>query len=278
MDEFIKYLFKDHASRGFVWVVFIIFLVVENGPSWINALKENKKPPQVIGITTTAEQKNEVQEITETPCYSFLPLNEIDISVELDQITPKNGLFYPTGGGNTWEGVVWITKQIDPNFKKIYIEYEIVPDDKSKKPASFIWSVARTTSENKRQIITKIWVPEYSLIEGTNIPQLLGFAKNIDYEKNQLERELPLSLPDAVKLRQTDSLSIEPTNINGNEMMINFTYNFTSNRTSIALPYPFSKKVSFPFSNLKDSNEKLDLGLGTYVGNGLRIISLQACY
>ncbi len=279
MDKLIELVIGDKATKKFVWFVFALYLLVDKGPSWIELFKEKPKPqPQVIGLSTTEEPHNTSPDVTKPTCVSYLPLDDVDIKVVYDRMAKRNGLLSPTGGGNTWEGIVWIVKQIDPNFKKIFVEYEIVPDEKGNKPPSIIWSIARTMSDNKRQHIAKIWIPEFSNIDGYNIPQLIGFAKNNDYTLNSFEREMPLSLPDAVKLKQIDTLIIEPTSISGNEMVTNFTYTYTSDRTGVATSFPFSKKISFPFSNLKDSNEKLDIGLGSYAGNGLRLISLQVCY
>ena len=240
-----KNLFGKKASRGFVWMVFIFYLLADKGPAWIEVLKKEKFPPQpIMGVSTSVDQSHEepAPQAKQDNCLSYLPVQNIDINTEFDQIKERDGSYYPTGKGGTWEGMVWITQELNPSFKNIFIEYEIVSDDTNNKPPAFTWSIARTLKDGTRQFIAKSWVPEYSETNGEDIPQLFGYAKNVDYTKNELKREPSESLPDAVKAGQLDSFRIESTGISGNEMMVNFVYNYTSNSTGVALPFTLQKK------------------------------------
>ena len=268
------FLSKFFGKRSPTWplyILFFIYLIIDKGPTWIDALKKDTAIPTVLPAQTA------LKPALEDECILLTPLESNSIKISYDKIQKTGEYYSPTGAGNTLEGIIWLEKALKPSFRKVFIEYEIITKNKNK-PPSFIWNIAREGKKNNRQVTAKIWAPEYTEIDGAKIPQLIGFAQTKDYTENSLERRIPEELPDPVKRGQLDSLTIEPTNVNGTEMDTNFIYNFTSERNNIAVPYSFTRKLIFPFSNLSNSNELLDIGIGTYIGNEIRIVSLKVCY
>lgn len=270
-----KILNKLLGRNGPTWPLYVLFfayLIIDKGPNWIEVVKKNNVNPSPVLTAQTSREKE-----SDDNCIHFFPLKQDSIKISYDKVQKTGDYYSPTGAGNTIEGTVWLKEVLKPNFKEIFIEYEILTEKKDK-PPSLIWIFAREIKKNEKQIIAKIWAPEYTEIDSVKIPQLLGFAQTKDYTEKDFGRGPPEELPDPVKRNQLDSLTIEPTYINGTEMSTNFTYNFTSDRNNIAIPYNFTRKLVFPFSNLANSGELLDIGVGTYIGNKFRIVSLNICY
>lgn len=268
--------FGKRVSNGTFILVFLIYCLIVHGPSWVEVVKKEKPPPPVLGQN---DEEQKVEEEENKGCIILAPIDEYEFEREFDKIEKQGNFYYPTGKGKTWEGAIWIKNKLKPNFKKIFIEYEISSREDSEKPPAFILTIARPGEKNERQIIAKLWSPEFSEKDGVKIPQLIGFARSLEYEEDSKpSRDESIELRSAVRMNQSDSLTVKPTNINGNEMTINFTYNYTSDDDGMAIPSSFTKKLIFPFSNLASSGEFMDLGLGTFVDYGLRIVSLKICY
>ena len=260
----------------FFFISSVLVPIITHGPEWIKLWVE-KPPPPTLGDATNSKDKPVPREDIE-PCLDLTALEKLEIEVEYEKIRKKGDFYSPTGVGESWEGTVWIKDKLKPNFKKIFIEYEIISEKNPDKPPSFIWTISRVTSDGERQHIGKLWLPEFSKAGEIMIPQLVGFAKTTDFDNGTLRRETSLELSDPAKFGKLDSLTIEKTGISGNEMMINFTYSYTSDRNGVAMSFPFTKKITFPFSNLASSGEQLEFGIGTFIGYSLRIISLKVCY
>ena len=270
---------KSRATKRFVLAVTFISLVISNGPEWINAIKSfNQKATPKIEELIPTDSKSEQTQIDNLKCISLIkPENNIETK---EDKTNKVGDFYiPSGSGKTWEGTVWFKKSFTPNFKKIFVEYEITSEKNYTKPPSFIFTVVRNGVSIEQKNIAKIWAPEFSLNDTINIPQLIGFSKKFDEEKHEWIREKSFELTDAVKANQVDSFTVEKVNTGGNEMILSATYKYTSDRTGLAaLPFSFPLQINFPFSDLTNSREYLDLGIGTFVKHKLRIVTLDVCY
>jgi len=101
-------------------------------------------------------------------------------------------------------------------------------------------------------------------------------AKLLKYE------EVPvvyLDISDVKKRNQIDTLRITNADINGSEMTLNFKYNYISDRTSVAPnPFPFTKIIKLPISDTISVPDFLDFGVGTRVGNGIKVVSMDICY
>lgn len=184
----------------------------------------------------------------------------------------------PSGAGGTWEGILWFNETVKPNFDHITVEYSIASEKETEKPPSLIWALGRKVDEGVFQTIGQLWIPEFSERDGQKYLQLAGFSKIEDYENGQLVRQSPIQLPDGVATKQTDSLTVKSMEITGSKLLTQFTYKYLWNKAGQANPFPFTEDITFPFSDLKNSNENLNLGIGTYVGYKIKIVRLEVCY
>ncbi|MCL5091103.1 MAG: hypothetical protein M1514_03780 [Patescibacteria group bacterium] len=167
-----------------------------------------------------------------------------------------------------WEDpVMWFKEGLRPNFKKIIVNYEIRKDEKKRvdRPPSLIVAYGKTKP------IFKLWTPEGGSL------QLFGFAKNPDFELTELVRDPPETLSDSVKKWMKDVLEIDTTLIEGNNLSLNFLYKHTSLNSGQGVSEIIQKVVKVPDSDAKTTMEKYQLGVGTYKGNCIRIISYKIC-
>lgn len=211
--------------------------------------------------------------------YSCVYLDDSDLlakEMDIENMGEKDGFYYPTGRGNTNEGYLWFNNILKTHFKTIDIKYEITTKDRYL-PPSLIWRLERPTEKKKADFIGKLWLPEYSDNSDSNSLWLVGFSHEIDLFGNTV-RDIAEELPDPVKRNQANSLVIESEPL-GNELDLKFRYSYVSDRTDISvLPFRFSKKVSMKIADLETAKEPLNMAIGTYKGNGIKITALEVCY
>lgn len=276
-------LFRGKPSKKYLIIILILAnsipALFNNASDIITSIKENpnKQSRNPLGANVEPPviyQEEEMGKHTNaSSCIKQYPFKDNLVEYSYENIKEKNGYYIPTGRGKSWEGIIWLVDVTNPSFKKIDIEYEIIQDQNQGKPPAFIFAIAKQTENKKREQIMKTWLPEFT---SSDLPQLIGFSKLND--DGNLDRIESISLSDPIKLNQVDSLVVESTAVTGNEMSISFSYHYTSNRNNSSMSHPHTQQVKFPLSNLEKSSEKLDVGIGTYIGNGLRIISLNICY
>lgn len=271
------------ASKGFVLAWFLVFSVINTGitygPSWITVFKNTKPDPptKAFASDTHGPSPTPTPENNDQTCTYYAPIDKYNIQPKYQYLSLSNEYYIPTGSGKSWEGTIWLQKIISPKFKKIHIEYNVIASsNQQNKPPAIILSLSKDSTKKESIPILKIWTPEFSESNNVKYLQILRVAKN-DNSDNGLKDEQGRELSDSAKRNQTDNLTISSSNTNGNEMTINGIYSYMSDRTNTAMNFPFSTQVKFPFSDIEQSSEKLDLGIGTYKGNKFKIVSLEVC-
>ena len=160
-----------------------------------------------------------------------------------------------------------ITQLLIFALEKNIIDGVLVARMKEDKPPSFIFAYG------KEKPIFKLWVPECDGL------QLLGFARNPDFDSvdSGLEREPAEPLSDPVESGRVDTLRVEPSYAKGNDLFLNFTYNYTSSKTESGEDDTIPKEVKLPISDIPSSTKTFPFGVGTYVGNCIKIVSYEIC-
>lgn len=178
--------------------------------------------------------------------------------------TPKSSFVDP---------VMWYKMGINPNIdKKISIEYSIKKLSKTaSKPSSLIIEYGKRQGDKDVLSIFKTWVPE-----GEN-DQIWRFSRNEDFSQEKLTPDIATDLTDPAKLEQTDVMIIQPVVLSDNEATFNFTYQYTSRENKKVIPDSLAKTVTMPTSRLTESEEVFMLGLGTYVGHGIKFEKIEVC-
>lgn len=276
-----KEIFLHPLKYWLTWI--IIFFLVVGGASWLTwgqgfkggynqgfgdgneqAKTEcSQLIDKICGVKTNAEDSSKNKECGFKKDFSG---NEKEWQTQLYR-KKKDGFWCPKEG--FIDPIIWYEEGLKPNFKRLVFEYEIKKDDELKRnnPPSFVFAYG------KEKEILKSWVPE-----GENL-QLWGFAKNLNFDlgKSELTRETPESLSSPVRRSMIDTFSVEPAVIQGNDLFLNFDYQYTSALTKDEAHKILPKQIKMQISNISASLEKYPFGIGTYVGNCIRIISYEIC-
>lgn len=224
---------------------------------------------------------------TQDECINPFSLDQSEVDQLKRKWSRKNGGFLypygPFGIANANEGY-YVIESIPAKFKRMKIEYEIddVKNTKSPLPPSFIWGLSRSVKtsifKSGYQQLVRSWIPEYSGLENTGTLQNVRFFINDDYESSQLalKRLYPEALNHPVKyLGVTNTLVITRNTTNGS--LGNYTFEYFLKEKYGDMTYTFLAQIPYPFSNLENSLEKVDLELGTFYGHGLRVVSINIC-
>jgi len=266
---FIKRLFDKRPWLFFL--VFLIYTIFIGGSGWVIAWKTT--PGAVITEQTTKTDQDSPMALPTEPQMNCEKKNFSESEREWDE------KFYKKGKDGYWcpvkflDPVMWHKEGIDTNFKTISLEYKIKRNIslKTNNPPSFIFAYGK---EDKNEVpIFKLWVPE-----NPNL-QLFGFAKNLNFdsEKPKLDREESIDLPDPVKTERNDTFTITSTRVEGNEMLLDLSYHYTSDVNKEDQNKNIPKVVKLPVSNAPVSSKKFSIGIGTYVGNCIGEISYEIC-
>lgn len=261
-------------ERYFILIIFILlfllFLFKKDNllikkPEITPTSEERNTPPETLGISRS-EKKCEIKQFSTDDWNTSRFYNNSD------------GFWCPR---STWsDPVMWLKNGIPLKSNRFYIEYEIIKDKKdSSNPPSLIVEYAqkKDLTENAREEtllpIYKLWTPE-----GSN-NQLFRFSKNINYSSNEtnlenvLKPEEAYSLSSSVKSGTNNSLAITTTNMKGNEINLNFTYNYTSAELDKGISDTVSKSIKMPVSDVESSNDSFYYGIGTFKDYCIRIVS-----
>lgn len=270
----VKTFYKKHPTLSMV-AYFVIA-----GMGWVDNLVDlyNKMIPNVSSVeqVSVAEQKTSASPAPQPPpsacVVGRLPENKSDWSTKLYGQYWREEYLYP----RIWtDPVMWLSKAIHPDFSEIIVEYRIIPNAEidSTNPPSLILELSPNISKEGKGVGSafKLWLPEKN---GDNPPQLLGFATYSE-TTGQLEREPAVTLPSSVKPGKQDNLRISSEAVNGNEITYKFEYSFTSNVSDGVTSYTKMKTVKFP--NAINSSATYNLGIGTYSGNKIQILSYKVC-
>jgi hypothetical protein len=129
--------------------------------------------------------------------------------------------------------VMWLKTSMPLDRKRFSIQYQVKKQQKnSNNPLSFILEFGQKLDPSK-EISAKNVIPIYKLWtpEGENL-QLFRFSKNITYKqtKNPDDSLVPdeaYSLSAPATGESIDSLTVLISDTNSNDVVINFTYNYT---------------------------------------------------
>lgn len=225
------------------------------------------KPPLV---ETPTEKPGSVVGVKDDKSKCELISNK-DENWDKKRYSSKDGYWTPKS--SFVDPVMWYKLGINPNRdKKISIEYSIKKLNKNaSKPSSLIVEYGKKRSDNDVLSIFKTWVPE-----GEN-DQIWRFSRNDDFSQEKLTPDIATDLTDPAKLEQTDVMTIQPVVLSDNEATFNFTYQYTSRENKKVIPDSLAKTVTMPTSRLTESEEVFMLGLGTYVGHGIKFEKVEVC-
>jgi hypothetical protein len=268
--------FRDKIKWPWNLILYLFVLVLSVGASWVVAFNRGagsincECSPQVIQQQGDSLGKADTavpQGLEGCPKKSFSE-NEAEWDTAFYR-KDRDGFWCPT---RDLDRLMWYKDGVLVNFKALVIEYEIKRDDtfKGDNPPSFIFGYGR------EKPVFKLWVPE-----NPNL-QLFRFAKNLDFDSEEatLAAEPAVTLSDPVKFgKTTNTLEVKQSYAEGNELTLNFIFNYTSSLP----PYKgekdtVPKQVKMPISNVPTSAEKYPFGIGTYIGNCIRPVSYTICY
>lgn len=202
----------------------------------------------------------------------------------LERYNPDKEEFYCPKSSFT-DPVMWLKTGISLDQKRFSIQYQVKKQtNESKKPLSFILEFGQKLDGSKEisaknvMPIYKLWTPE-----GENL-QLFRFSKNLTYKKTEnpddsLIPDEAYSLSAPATGESIDSLTAQISDKNSNDVVINFTHNYT-----IQLPDRpkgisdiIPKSIRLPVSDTSTSSDSYYFGVGTFVGNCIKPISYISC-
>jgi hypothetical protein len=245
----------------------IAVLGVLYGAPLIDKLPFFHKPPLVQNRTT---ETGSVIGVSEDKSKCVL-ISSQDENWDKKRYSQKDGYWTPKSG--FVDPVMWYKLGINPNIdKKISIEYSIKKLSKTaSQPSSLIVEYGKRQGDKDVLSIFKTWVPE-----GEN-DQIWRFSRNEDFSQEKLTPDIATDLTDPAKLEQTDVMIIQPVVLSDNEATFNFTYQYTSRENKKVIPDSLAKTVTMPTSRLSESEEVFMLGIGTYVGHGIKFEKIEVC-
>jgi len=196
----------------------------------------------------------------------------------------ENGFWCPKESFT--DPVMWLQEGFSLEQSSFSIEYEIKKGEKDfGKPPSFVLEyalkkdISKKVSDETITPIYKLWTPEGETL------QLFRFSKNYDYSNTEVDLNKLLTPEEAYTLsspvkvgNQTDKMTIFLTGKNGNELILNFSYNYTDLILGKGLLDTITKTVKLPVSDVTTTKEVSYYGIGTFKGNCIRPVSYTICH